>query len=143
MKSQVQAVARKIYDESPAMENATRCLSWRPTVKKKADPEGFVAELTMHIKSQKETLKQLLQHKDEMTAECQEIERSYKAAVEEAAVNGNGQTVTVPATAAEMADLKAERERLAKQKEDHMAHLNKVQEAEEELQRKIEPSGIG
>ena len=138
MKSQVQAVARKIYDESPAMENATRCLSWRPTVKKKADPEGFVAELTMHIKSQKETLKQLLQHKDEMTAECQEIERSYKAAVEEAAVNGNGQTVTVPATAAEMADLKAERERLAKQKEDHTAHLNKVQEAEEELQRKID-----
>ena len=68
MKSQVQQVARSIYDESAALQNAVRCLSWRPTTKKKDNPDAFVAELTNHIKSQKETLKQLLQHKDEMTS---------------------------------------------------------------------------
>ena len=61
-RSKVQTVAREIYDESPAMQNAQMCLSWRPQTKKKEDPAGFVAELTNHIKSQKETLKQLLQH---------------------------------------------------------------------------------
>ena len=138
LKSQVQVVAREIYDESPAMENARMCLQWRPSVKKKDNPDAFVAELTNHIKSQKETLKQLLQHKDEMTSRCQDIERNYKMAVSEAAANASGPPVTVPATAAEMADLKAERERLAKQKEEATKHFTAVQAAEDELQRKID-----
>jgi len=135
MKSQVQQVARSIYDESAALQNAVRCLSWRPTTKKKDNPDAFVAELTNHIKSQKETLKQLLQHKDEMTSECQQIERNYKEAVEQAKTEGG---VAAPATAEEMAQIQTERERLAKEKEQTMAHLNNVQAAEEELQRKID-----
>ena len=138
MRSQVQSVARTIYDESPATANAQMCLQWRPTVKKKENVDGLVAELTNHIRTQKETLKLLLQHKDEMTSRCQDIEKSYKIAVEDAAANASGPPMTVPATAAEMAELKAEREWLAKQKEEQMTHLNKVQEAEEELQRKID-----
>ena len=136
MKSQIQQIAREVYDDSPALANAQVMLSWRPTTKKKDDPNAFAAELTNQIKSQKETLKQLLQHKDEMTAKCQAVERSYKVAMESA--KSEVVTTTVPATAEEMAQIKAERERLAKQKEETMAHLNNVQEAEEELQRKID-----
>jgi len=118
------------------MVNAQVCLNWRPTTKKKEDPEAFIAELTNHIKSQKETLKQLLLHKDEMTSECQMIEKNYKVAMEAAKMPAG--TATVPATAGELAEMKAERERLAKQKDETLAHLNNVQEAEEELQRKID-----
>ena len=137
-RSKVQTVAREIYDESPAMQNAQMCLSWRPQTKKKEDPAGFVAELTNHIKSQKETLKQLLQHKDEMTSRCQDIERDYKTNVIEATANAPKHTIREPATAEELAEVKAEREKLARDKEAHMMHLKKVEEAEEALQKSIE-----
>ena len=39
-KIKVQTVAREIYDESPAMQSAHVCLSWRPQTKKKEDPAG-------------------------------------------------------------------------------------------------------
>ena len=97
----------EIYDESPAMQNAQMCLSWRPETKKRRT-RRVRRELTNHIKSQKETLKQLLQHKDEMTSRCQDIERDYKTNVIEATANAPKHT-TGAGDAEELAEVKAER----------------------------------
>ena len=48
-----------------------------------------------------------------------------------ATANAPKHTIREPATAEELAEVKAEREKLARDKEAHMMHLKKVEEAEE------------
>ena len=150
--TRVVELAASVFDEGDFVAGVEKMVLFRPKLKK-SDGEAYIKELVAQIKASKETLKMMLNKKDQLVDACKQMEEEmlhdalamaqHAEANATAAANAAAASLsteaslaagTQMATKAELQRVQEEKERLHRQNETLQNNLQRIEEQEKALQ---------